>query len=291
MNNNFNNYLLNQNTQQQYLNPQSFETQNGKPQIMNQFECLQFTIFLDQGEFQNTIIRAEFIQNMYSFLTIEFFLNLGMISLGLYTRMDLWLVHWKYECSEYLKDCLTPSWLFYVSLIISLILQFTLYFGGNIARKAPINYIVLILYLVFFGFTFTTICIFMELSLRQMGVWVTWGITFLIIASFMIIGFVNKKEVSLKMGAIIIFGISIPFTLFLIFFTFNHIWEKCVYGLIIIIYGCYLMLETRLIMSKGRLNLQSNDYLIGSLLLYGLMLQPLVRIFDILLKIFGRSSQ
>ncbi|CAD8056019.1 unnamed protein product [Paramecium sonneborni] len=284
MNNNQNLYLLN--AQQQYYNPYSFETQGEQTQELNFFNY--------QGQFQSSNIRSEFIQNMYTFLAIEFLFNLGMMALGFYTGMGSWLV--RLNCLQDFEEgfefysCLTPSWLFYVSLFVSIILQMMLYFGGNFARKDPLNYVVLLLQLIFFGFTFATICIFMVLSLQELVVWITWGLIFIIILIFKILGVLNKKEISLLQGAIIIVGASIPLILILIFLRYRLIWEKCLSGFIIVIYGIYLMFETRFIMSNKRLNLQLDQYLFGSLLLNGLMFQPLVRIFEMIFFAFGRNN-
>ncbi|CAD8213119.1 unnamed protein product [Paramecium pentaurelia] len=289
MNNNINNYLLNQNDQQQYINPQSFETQNGQTQKMNQFQ--------NQGVFQDQQIRVQFFKNLYCFLFFEFLFNLVMIALGIYTDMIFWLLrlyeicYYDEENYQYCFYGVEPSWLFYVSLFISLILQFMLYFKGNLVRNAPVNYIVLILQIVFFGFTFTTINIFWALRLLPIAVWITWGGTFLIIGVFTILAFLQKREISWQVGAIVILGISL--TLFIIWiFTFHYypLWAKFLSLVVILIYGFYLILETRLMMSQGRFNLYTNDYLIGSLLLNGLMLQPLVRIFEILSNAFGNRS-
>ncbi|CAD8182565.1 unnamed protein product [Paramecium octaurelia] len=260
MSNTFNNYLLDQNSSQQNLNPQSFETQNVIALNTIQIESLYSIFSLDQSQFSDSIVRAQFLRNMYSFLTLEFLLNLVMIALAFYTPMGFWLVSinkgCRYEYNEYENCKLIPSWLFYVSLFTSIVLQFTIYFGGITTRNAPINYLLLVLYLIFYGFTFSTICIFMLISLGQIGVWATWGVE-----------------------AIIIFGTSILLTIILLLAT--RIWWVLLTAFISIIYGFYLILEARLIIGTGRLNLQPDEYLVGSLLLYGLILQPLVRIFDI----------
>ncbi|CAD8116957.1 unnamed protein product [Paramecium primaurelia] len=80
MNKNYNqdNYLLNKDTLKQYENPSLFETQVEKAQKMDSFQ--QYI------EFKNVQVRIHFLKKLYFLLTIKFFINLGMIALGLYTE-------------------------------------------------------------------------------------------------------------------------------------------------------------------------------------------------------------
>ncbi|CAD8087760.1 unnamed protein product [Paramecium primaurelia] len=282
-----NNYLLDQNNQQKYLNPQTFETLDGRAQKMNQFEFQDYQ--------KDSQIRVDFFKKMYSFLTFEFLFNFGMIALGFDTDLKELLIHTYYQCYEQQNYIIcdyhnSPAWLFYVSLIISIILQFTLYFGGTIVRKAPVNYIIFILYLVFYGFTFSAISIFMAISQGRLSVWITWTVDLLNNLNIYNL-WVLKKERDFLVNAIIIFCIAIPFVFFLIMYNFHYAWMGFFYGLVSIMYGFYLMLETRSIMRKGGLILQIDDYLAGSLLLYGLMVQPLVRIFELVKETCGNRSQ
>ncbi|CAD8183593.1 unnamed protein product [Paramecium pentaurelia] len=291
-----NNYLLDQNNQQKYLNPQTFETLDGRVQKMNQFEFQDYQ--------KDSQIRVDFFKKMYSFLTFEFLFNFGMIALGFDTDLKELLIHTYYQCYEQQNYIIcdyhnSPAWLFYVSLIISIILQFTLYFGGTIVRKTPVNYIIFILYLVFYGFTLSAISIFMAISQGKLAVWITWTVDLLIILTFTIYGYFKRERFLSQVNiipyfivsAIIIFCIAIPFVFFLIMYNFHYAWMGFFYGLVSIMYGFYLMLETRSIMRKGGLILQIDDYLAGSLLLYGLMVQPLVRIFELLKETCGNRSQ
>ncbi|CAD8214137.1 unnamed protein product [Paramecium pentaurelia] len=93
-------------------------------------------------------------------------------------------------------------------------------------------------------------------------------------------------------GTVVILGISLPL-IFIWMLTYHYypLWAKFVCLIVILSYGFYLIFETRLILSQERFNLDTNDYLIGSLLLNGLMLQLLVRIFEILFNAYGRRNR
>ncbi|CAD8167851.1 unnamed protein product [Paramecium pentaurelia] len=305
MNNNYSqdNYLLNKDTLKQYENPSPFETQDEKAQKMDQFQ--QYI------EFSDDQVRVYFLKKVYILLTIEFFINLGMVALGLYTEMLNWFVNMNFDCwlpgpivcdydrfksiqckSNGGASCNihpTPTWLFYISLIISLILQFTCYFGGQTARKAPLHYVTLILYIIFFGFTLTTICIFMALSLGTITVWLVWGDTFLVIAAMTFYVYVKKSEFPFKDGAILIISTAMLMVFIKLLIQFVFVLEYFYCALFSIIYGFYLMFETKFIMGKGKQQLTIDNYLIGSLLLYALIIQFLVRIYELLEKVFRRK--
>ncbi|CAD8050161.1 unnamed protein product [Paramecium sonneborni] len=137
-NSNQDNYLLNQNTQQRYLNIQSFETQSE--------QTLKIIDFSYSNEFQDLSGRFDFIKKMYIFLTVEFFINYVFLMLGIYTDMINWLYHLFLVCKfengiEMCEIEFWPTWLFYFSLSISIVLQFILYFGVVFLRQVRTLYI------------------------------------------------------------------------------------------------------------------------------------------------------
>ncbi|CAD8166585.1 unnamed protein product [Paramecium octaurelia] len=292
-------YQYNQNTQQQYqqqqqqqqyYNPQAFDTSDGKAQkVNNNIGYL--------GDFQDSYIRADFVKKVYTLLTMELLITLGMIALGLYTRMINWLVYIEVDefdvcyyqafgpirCSGpiyYLQPY--PTWLFYVSFFIALIMQCALYCGGNLARKAPANYIVLFLYIVFFGFTLTTFCILMALYWGQAIVWQAWGITFMIVFALTLYACKTKTDFSFKIGAIFILCPTMLMLVIMLCIWWSYVVYIMLCTLFIVIYGFYLIWETQLIMGKGKLKLSIDDYVIGSLLLYATIIQLFLRIIEIL---------
>jgi FtsH-binding integral membrane protein len=96
-------------------------------------------IYLDTADFADSYVRADFVKKVYTLLTLELGFTLGMIALGLYTGMASWLVSIYdevmcfctvgsigYTKTEYC-DCgfysaPYPTWLFYVSFFVSIIL-------------------------------------------------------------------------------------------------------------------------------------------------------------------------
>ncbi|CAD8192137.1 unnamed protein product [Paramecium pentaurelia] len=124
------------------------------------------------------------------------------------------------------------------------------------------------------------------------------GKTLLIILMFTIFGCVKQSEITWKsiyqsifiIGAIIIVGTTIPIMIILILIDTSVVWQKIVGAVIVITYGFYLILDTKFMMNKGRINLE-NEFWRGSLLLSGLMFQPLVRIIEYLFDIFKNRNR
>lgn len=44
-------------------------------------------LYLDCGDFSDSYVRADFVKKVYTLLTLELAITLGMIALGLYTGM------------------------------------------------------------------------------------------------------------------------------------------------------------------------------------------------------------
>ncbi|CAD8076591.1 unnamed protein product [Paramecium primaurelia] len=90
MNNNYSqdNYVLNKDTLKQYETPLPFETQDEKTQNMDQFQCIYLCLYSQEYiEFQEVLVRVDFLKRVYLLLTLEFLINFGMIALGLYKKL------------------------------------------------------------------------------------------------------------------------------------------------------------------------------------------------------------
>ncbi|CAD8165544.1 unnamed protein product [Paramecium pentaurelia] len=258
MNNNYSqdNYLLNKDTLKQYENPSPFETQDENAQKMDQFQ--QYI------KCQNVQVRVYFLKKVYILLTIEFFINYGMIALGLYTEMLNWFVNMNFDCwlpgpiecnyelQEQWSSELQKSYHAYLVILFVfnylIKLQFTCYFGVQTARKAPLHQVSFILYMIFFGFKLTTICIFMALSLGITTVLLVWGDTFLLISVMTFYVYVNKSEFPFKDGAILIIGTAMLMVFIKSLIRFEFALEQFQCALFSIIYGFYLMFKTKFIM-------------------------------------------
>ncbi|CAD8085198.1 unnamed protein product [Paramecium primaurelia] len=170
---------------------------------------------LDSNEFQDPQRRVDFVKNMYNFLTLEFFITSLIIALGMETGVMGWLGYEFEECHNYNEndwECIIYIWLsplFYVSLAISILLQFSLYFVVNTLRKDPFPYTILILQLFFYGFLVTTICIIARFNIGRASILISMGIIFLAIISQTFYLNLNIRDVSFIICAIIIAGITI----------------------------------------------------------------------------------
>ncbi|CAD8182523.1 unnamed protein product [Paramecium octaurelia] len=277
MNNNSNNDLADQNTSQQSFNIQPLETSKGIAESTNQA--------IYSADFSDPYVRGEFLKKMYCSLIGQFLYNLFMIILTFYAGLINWLVT-EQDCGERNSEycVVTPNWLFYVSLVVSIIFSFAIYFGGSTVRKGPIKYLILIFYPLFYGFTFSAIFAFMIYHMHSMGVWEILTSLFLILV-FLNIAYCNRREISCICKTIVV--IVPPILLAVVFVPIKSVlFGIFLQGTVIsMFYGFYLLLESSFIMDSKRLNLQPEDYQITSLLLNGLIVQPLVRAVDIILSI------
>ncbi|CAD8198573.1 unnamed protein product [Paramecium octaurelia] len=281
MNNTFTNNV-NQSTQQQYLDLQSFETQGQQIQKNIYFE--------QQDKLDGVSVRINFLKKVLAVLLIEFFITFVIFLIGEFTYLlDVFLEYIiictyydKYgdETYEHCYYYFAPTWVFYLFLSASMTLQFTLYFGRQSGRQVMHPYLFFFFYQIFFGFTFTVIWTIMNLNINIMAMFVTWGTVALIIFGLMCYVIFEEKDLSFQVGAIMVFVISLFVFIIFVIIDSSDALQFLLYAFISIIYGLYLVLELRLMLNQNSLKLQIDEYLVLSMLLYALMLQPVVRICE-----------
>ncbi|CAK59215.1 unnamed protein product (macronuclear) [Paramecium tetraurelia] len=257
MNNNFSNNV-NQPTQQQYLNIQSFETQGQQIQKNNYFE--------QQDKLNDLSIRTNFLKKVFAILLIEFFITYVMFMLVVFTYLfDLfYLIAYicvsDYEDGQKVETCgyyYGPTWVFYFFLSSSMTLQFTHYFGQQSGRQIMHPYLFFFLYQLIYGFTFAIIWAIMGIHINFMGIHIyfmficmTWGTIGLIIFGLMCYVILKEKDLSFQIGAVIVFFITLLAFIFFVILDSSFALQYLLCAFISIIYGLYLILELRLMIEQ-----------------------------------------
>jgi FtsH-binding integral membrane protein len=108
----------------------------------------------------------------------------------------------------------------------------------------------------------------------------TFGLTFVLTAYACF----TKRDLTMKMGIAIIFlfALSMFAILFSILYHSRAV-EIAVCTVFVIIYGVYLLIDTQLIVGKGRFGLTMDDYIIGALMIY----VDMIGLFLYLLRLLG----
>jgi protein lifeguard len=184
-------------------------------------------------------------------------------------------------------------WLYFVLLIFLVIIEIAMICCRKVSRTVPLNYILLLLFTLCESYIVSWICIYYtvyyDYELREYvvgsydTVLMALGMTVAIVLAVTGYACTTKTDFTMKMGIVWIIGMA--FMLFCLFtiFWYNRILEIVIGCIGTILFGIYLLIDTQLILGKGRYKLNIDDYILGALVLY----LDIIMIFLYILQIFG----
>ena len=165
-------------------------------------------------------------------------------------------------------------------LVMAMVLQCALICSRDMARKTPINYILLFAFTGCFTFAVCAITAFYPASDVMLAAVMTAGVT----VALTLYACTTKTDLTMCGGLFFILSmVLLIICIFSWFMTFSGWWHPIVAGVLCVIYGLYLIYDTQLIVGKGQHKLSSDDYIIGALLIY----VDIIMLFIELLKLFG----
>jgi len=213
----------------------------------------------------NKIIRMGFIRKVYSILSIQLFITVCLSSLA-----------FEESVNKFLK---TNIHLFYVFLAISLIILLVLMCFKSVARKVPINYILLFAWTLCESYMIATAVSFHDPMIVMFAAVLTVAVT----VALTIYACTTKTDFT-YFGGILFVAVTILFIwgIFILIFGFFLYTLYCVLALIV--YSIFLIYDTQLIMGKFNSEYGIDDYVIAALNIY----IDIIRIFLSILQLLGR---
>ena len=171
----------------------------------------------------------------------------------------------------------TPDniWIYVFFVLFAITLQIIMIFFREVARLVPANYIILGLFTICESYFVAFICqcfcydgytnSFSQDSYRALGA--AAGMTLGLVAGITTYAWTTKTDFTVAMGFIWVFGMTfMMLSLFAIFF-YNFIFEMLWCALGVLLFGIYLIIDTQLILGKGRYYLSIEDYILGAMIL------------------------
>lgn len=215
----------------------------------------------------NKMMRLGFIKKVYGILSTQLTLTAGLIALAFQKDINLWL-----------RDIGPLLW---VCLGLSLVIGIILVCFKSIARRVPINYILLGVWTFCESFMVATISAFyppeIVFTAAAMTAAVTIGLT--------IYACTTKTDFT-YCGALL-FALSAIMLCYLIFaFAFGFYLNTlyCCFG--VLVYSLYLIYDTQLIMGKFGHAFGIDDYVVAALNIY----IDIIQIFLYILRILGNRN-
>ena len=166
--------------------------------------------------------------------------------------------------------------------MVSIFIEIAILCCRNVARKVPVNYIMLLLFTLAFSFIVAVITVpYSPAIVIQAG-----AATALTTIALTVYALTTKTDMTFYGGALYILSVAmtmiiVTFSLFSPASLYNPIW--C--ALAVIFYGFFLIYDTQLIAGRGHYKLSVDDYIIGALIIY----LDIIMLFLELLKLFGRK--
>lgn len=211
--------------------------------------------------------RLGFIRKVYGILSMQLLLTAMFVSIGVVNV-------------DYRMFLIENSWLIILCGLFSLIILIFLACFKSISRKVPTNYILLTVFTLCEAILISSVTVVYDPVTILIATLLTFGITFVLTAY----ACMTKSDLTMKLGItlVVLFALSMFGILMGMFWDSRPV-EIMVCCLLVVIYGVYLIIDTQLLVGKGRYRLSMEDYIIGALMIY----VDMIGLFIYLLRILG----
>jgi len=221
----------------------------------------------DKFHFEDPVDRMNFIRKVYIILSCQLVFTALMVA---------WIMHFPVAQSWILENW----WMFFPVLFVLIGTEFAMICSRKLARKVPINYILLFLFTVCETYFVVNICVYYTAN----DVIAAAGVTAAMVLGLTVYAFKTKTDFTYMGGLLFVLGFSL---LFMLMFAFllpqSSVLYTIICVLVICMFGLYLIFDTQRIVGKGRFKLSVDDYILGALVLYA----DIITIFIYILALFG----
>ena len=213
------------------------------------------------------IIRIGFIRKVYGVLLVQLIITFGICCLSFI---------------EKIRDFVSSHTLiYYLVAIVAFILIIILSCFKKVAKKVPINYILLFVWTLCEGYLLLTLCSYYSFKIVLMALGLTVGIT----VGLTIYACKTKTDFTMCGGLLFCFLIG-----FIFFGLFGFWFGKWVYTLYcflgVLLFSVYLIYDTQLVLKKFGVGYDIDDYVFAALSIY----IDIINIFIYILSLLGSNN-
>ena len=222
--------------------------------------------------------RLGFVRKVYMILFAQLGITAGFTFIGITSTT---MAAWMYD----------NVWLYIVLAIFGVCLQCTILCCRNVARKVPVNYILLLLFTGCEAYFVCWLCQYYTYipqlntfdpdGYRTVGV--ALAMTMGLVTAITVYAWTTKTDFTRKMGFIWVFAISFMMLGIFSIFFYSYILRMVICAIGVCLFGLYLIFDTQLILGEGRHSLSIDDYILGAMILY----MDIIMIFVYLLQLVG----
>ncbi|CAM4882586.1 unnamed protein product [Rotaria socialis] len=213
-------------------------------------------------------IRRVFIRKVYSILMIQLAVTFGIIA----------IFHFTPSVRNYVRSS-NGQWLYYTSYAVFLVTYFVLICSKRIARRYPLNLVLLGLLTISMGYMMGMISAYYDVASILIAVGITTGVCL----GVTLFSFQTKFDFTSCMGVIFVMSLGLFIFGIVCIFTYSKILYTIYAGLGAIAFSIFLAVDTQLIMGGKRHEISAEDHICASIMLY----IDIVYIFLYILTLFG----
>lgn len=199
----------------------------------------------------NTQLRLGFIRKVYGILSAQLLLTMLMCIISCTSK-------------DFARFQLQNPAIFWISFGVSLITLIALSCFRSVARTVPTNYVLLLLFTVCEGYMVSFICSTTNPRIVLMAASMTCAITL----ALTYYACTTKTDFTMMGGLLFVFSIVLLLFGIFLMFTQNKVLHIIYSCLGVLLYSVYLIYDTQLIVGDKSRQLEIDDYVIGSLMLY-----------------------
>ena len=215
----------------------------------------------------SSTIRAGFIRKVYGILAFQLIFTTVITGLACMSK----------EVQIFMANHVI---LLFLSLVASFAVSLVVCCCPSLTRQFPQNYILLGIFTIGEGYLVAAIC-----STTSPGIVLMAAVmTTVMVVGLTIYSMVTKTDFTTKGGYLCVFILGLMLLSVFGLFTNNNFFHILICSGTIILYGFYLIYDTQLIIGKNQDIIQTDDYILGALMLY----IDIIQIFLNLLELFNR---
>ena len=220
-------------------------------------------------DFKDKNVRLGFIRKVYYILTSQLLLTVIFVIVA-------------HNSLSFNTFQIENIWLFYVCLVISIICMYALGCYQKIARKVPLNYILLLVFTLCESY----IVSFIASRYDRDTVLIAASLTAAMTIGLTLYAIFTKTDFTTCGGILMVCCVCLIFGGILSIF-FHNKWLRLILAILgVILFGIYLVYDTQLVIGKNKNKYSIDDYIMAAMNLY----IDIIQIFLYLLQIVGAAN-
>jgi FtsH-binding integral membrane protein len=174
-------------------------------------------------------------------------------------------------------------WIMILTMVVAIIIPCLACCIKDVFRRVPQNYVLLTIFTFCISYSVGFICGSTNARIVLMAAFMTMGMTI----ALTVYAMTTKSDITMHGSLLLIVLTSMVFLSFFALFTDNQLIHVILSSLFVILYGIYIVYDTQLILGNHRYELDTEEYILASFMLYLDIINLFLNLLQILSYFFG----